>query len=211
MRVLWITVGVLLGMHVILSFVHYQMHELPWMVRQIFDVDEEDSFPTWYSAIALFITSAVLWINARAHRQSGSSLRLHWYGLALGFLFLSVDEIAGMHETLNGEIEISWAIPGGIVALIVGVAYLSFLAKLPRGTAVWFVIGGAVFVGGAVGVELFTERYLHNDELDTLAYYLWNGLEEGMEMAGVLIFLHAVLQSMKGHAPSLPLTFTLTD
>ncbi|MBE35755.1 MAG: hypothetical protein CMI16_09425 [Opitutaceae bacterium] len=58
----------------------------------------------------------------------------------------------------------SWAIPGGIVALLIGVAY-----------------------------------------------YLWNGLEEGMEMAGVLIFLRAVLQSMKGHAPSLPLTFTLTD
>ena len=105
----------------------------------------------------------------------------------------------------------SWAIPGGIVALLVGIAYLSFLAKLPRRTAVWFVIGGAVFVGGAVGVELFTERYLHNDELDSLGYYLWNGVEEGMEMAGVLIFLRAVLQSMKGHAPSLPLTFTLTD
>ncbi len=60
--------------------------------------------------------------------------------------------------------EMSWAIPGGIVALLIGVAY-----------------------------------------------YLWNGLEEGMEMAGVLIFLRAVLQSMKGHAPSLPLTFTLTD
>lgn len=211
MRVLWITVGVLLGIHVILSFVHYQMHELPWLVRQIFDVDEEDSFPTWYSAIALFLTSAVLWINARAHRQAGSPLRMQWYGLALGFLFLSVDEIAGMHETLNGEIEMSWAIPGGIVALIVGVAYLSFLTKLPRRTAVWFVMGGAVFVGGAVGVELFTERYLHNDELDSLGYYLWNGVEEGMEMAGVLIFLRALLQSMKGHAPSLPLTFTLTD
>ncbi len=211
MRVLWITVGVLLSFHVILSLVHYQMHELPWLVRQIFDVDEEDSFPTWYSAIALFITSAVLWINARAHRQSNSPLRLHWYGLALGFLFLSVDEIAGMHETLNSEIEMSWAIPGGIVALLVGVAYLSFLTKLPRHTAVWFVVGGAVFIGGAVGVELFTEPYLENDELDSLGYYLWNGLEEGMEMAGVLIFLRALLQSMKGHAPSLPLAFTLTD
>ncbi len=211
MRILWITVGVLLGIHVILSVIHYQMHELPWPVRQIFDVDEEDSFPTWYSATALFLTSVILWINARAHRQSNHPLRLQWYGLAAGFLFLSIDEIAGMHETLTGAIEMSWAIPGGIVALIVGVAYLSFLAKLPRSTAGWFVIGGAVYVGGAVGVELFTEPYLANDELDTLAYYLWNALEEGMEMIGVLIFLRALLHSMKGHAPSLPLTFTLTD
>lgn len=211
LKVLWITVGVLLGMHVILSLVHYQMHELPWPLRQIFDVDEEDSFPTWYSAMALLLTSFVLWINASAHRQSGSPQRLHWAGLAIGFLFLSIDEIAGMHETLNGEIEMSWAIPGGIVALLVGLAYLSFLIKLPRRTAVWFVIGGAVYVGGAVGVELFTEPYLEKDQLDTLAYYLWNALEEGMEMAGVLIFLRALLQSMKGHAPALPLSFTLTD
>jgi len=105
----------------------------------------------------------------------------------------------------------SWTIPGGIVALLVGVAYFSFPAKLPRRTPVWFAIGGAVFVGGAVGAELFTEPYLAHDELDSLGYYLRNGVEEGMEMAGGLIFLRTVLQSMKGHAPSLPLTFTLTD
>lgn len=211
MRLLWITVGVLIGIHVVLSFVHYQLEELPWPVRQIFDVDEEDSFPTWYSTMALMLTAGVLWINARAHQQLGSPLRFHWYGLAIGFLVLSIDEIAGMHETLNGQIEMSWAVPGGILALIIGLAYLSFLTKIDRRTAIWFVIGGAVFVGGAVGVELSTEPYLENDELDTLAYYLWNGLEEGMEMAGVLIFLKALLHSMKGNAAALPLTFTLTD
>ncbi len=200
LRALWITVTLLVGIHVILSVIHYQVTELPWLLRQIFDVDEEDSLPTWYSASALLLTSFVLWVNARARREAGDKLRWHWYGLAVGFLFLSVDEIAGLHETLNSLIEMSWAIPGGIVAAVVGLLYIRFLMRIGRRTAIQFVIGGALFVGGAVGVELATEPYADNDELDTLVYYLWTALEEAMEMVGVLVFLRALLQWMKEHS-----------
>lgn len=211
LKTLWITVGVLVSIHVILNVIHYEVTELPWYLRQIFDVDEEDSFPTWYSASALLLTSVALWVNARAHRQAASRQRTHWYGLALGFLVLSIDEIAGMHETLNSIMDGSWAVPGAVVAALVGGIYLSFLGEIDRRTAIQFVIGGGVFIGGAVGVELYTEPYLENDELSTLAYNLWTGVEEFMEMAGVLIFLRALLKSMKANAPFLPLEIKLTD
>lgn len=201
MKMLWLCVAALIGIHVVLTVIHYEFVELPWYLRQIFDVDEEDSFPTWYSASALLLTSGVLWVQARQSKVSRSPLRWHWLGLAIGFLLLSVDEIAGVHETFNSiskkSWSISWAVPGAAVAALVGLIYLKFLFKLDRRTAVQFVIGGAVFVGGAVGVELFTERYLENQQLNTLAYNLWNALEEGMEMSGVLIFLQALLRYMK--------------
>lgn len=202
-RTLWIVVGSLVGIHVLLNLFHYQVHDLPWLVRQIFDVDEEDSFPTWYSASALLLTSATLWINASFQRKSKSPHTWHWYGLSVGFLLLSIDEIAGMHETLNSVIEISWAIPGGVLALFLGGIYLAFLFQLERKTAIQFVIGGALFVGGAVGVELLTEPYLENDELNTLAYNLWTAVEEGMEMGGVIVFLNALLLMMKGQGAEL--------
>lgn len=195
---LWILVGSLLGIHVLLNVLHYEVGEVRWLIRQIFDVDEEDSFPTWYSASALLITSVCLAIKASDSRQKKHAHTWHWYGLSVGFLLLSVDEIAGMHETLNSVIEISWAIPGGILALFIAGIYLAFLFQIDRRTAVQFVIGGALFVGGAVGVELLTEPYLENDQLNTLAYNLWTAVEEGMEMAGVLIFLRALLISMRG-------------
>jgi len=197
MRVLWGAVTVLLVAHVALTVIHYQVSELPWLLRQIFDVDEEDSFPTWYSGSALLLASFVLWVNARARRHDGDKLHWHWQGLAVGFLMLSVDEIAGVHETLNSLTEISWAIPGGIIAAFVGGVYLGFLFQIDRRTAIRFVVGGALFVGGAVGVELATESYAENDRLDTLAYNLWTAVEEGMEMAGVLVFLKALLLWMK--------------
>ncbi|MCF7760672.1 MAG: hypothetical protein K9M98_09220 [Cephaloticoccus sp.] len=210
-RMLWLTVGVLLGMHVLLNLVHYRFTELPWLVRQIFDVDEEDSFPTWYSASTLLLTAFVLWLKTSSARGPADAWRWHWRGLAVGFVFLSIDEIAGIHETLNSLIDYSWAIPGGIIATLVGLAYLPFLARLERSTAIQFIIGGGIFVGGAVGVELYTEPFQANDELNTLAYNLWNALEEGMEMGGVLIFLRALLLSMKTDPLARTIELKLTD
>ncbi|MBW7896513.1 MAG: hypothetical protein H3C27_15505 [Opitutaceae bacterium] len=211
MKWLWLVMAGLVGIHVLLTVVHFQMVELPWYLRQIFDVDEEDSFPTWFSAFGLLLTSVVLWVQARRQHTAASPWRWHWSGLALGFLVLSIDEIAGMHETLNSVIEQSWAVPGVIVVALMGGIYLSFLAQLDRRTAVWFAIAGALYVGGAVGVEYYTEPYLKNDALNTLAYNLWTAVEEGMEMAGVLLFLSALLRHMKAGAAALPLEFKLVD
>lgn len=211
LKLLWWTVGGLIGIHVLLTVVHFQVVELPWYLRQIFDVDEEDSFPTWYSAFALGLTAAVLWVQARRQRAAASPWRWHWSGLALGFLLLSIDEIAGMHETLNSVMEHSWAVPGTIVVALVCGIYLAFLVQLDRRTAVWFAIAGALYVGGAVGVEYYTEPYLKNDALNTLAYNLWTAVEEGMEMAGVLLFLTALLRHMKAGAASLPVEIRLVD
>ena len=132
MKRLWIIVGLLVGIHVILTVIHYQIHDLPWLLRQIFDVDEEDSFPTWYSSMALLLTSVTLALHGWNQANLPGEGRLPWCGLAVGFLFLSVDEIAGMHETLNSVTHVTWAAPGAGVAAIVGLIYLKFLWRLPR-------------------------------------------------------------------------------
>lgn len=211
MKTLWITVGVLIGMHVALMVLHYRFSIGPWYVRQIFDVDQEDSFPTWYSASALLLTSGFLWVNARRLQSSAGAWRWHWHGLALGFLLMSVDEIAGVHETINSLITESWTVPGAIFAALLAGIYLPFLGQLDRRTAIRFALGGAIFVGGAIGVEWLTEPYLKNKELNTLAYNLWNAVEEGMEMSGVLVFLQALLKSMKAGRREFPLEISLAD
>ena len=93
-------------------------------------------------------------------------------------------EVITVHETINSLTKESWTVPGTVlVALIAGV-YLPFLGQLDRRTALRFAIGGAIFVGGAVGVEYYTEPYLKAEQLNTLAYNLWTAVEEGMEMSG---------------------------
>ncbi|MFT5367108.1 MAG: hypothetical protein ACI8V2_002066 [Candidatus Latescibacterota bacterium] len=184
----------LLSIHCLLQIWHYEWQKLPWLVRQIWDVDEEDTIPTWYSASALLLTSLLLCLIGKRKQADQDPWVRYWYGLALGFAFLSMDEIAGLHETVNGLVEYSWAIIGGIIVAIVGLLYLRFLWHLPASTRWLFVASGAIFVGGAVGVEMSTDWYEDADLLNTLAYNLWTAVEEGMEMGGIVLFIHALLK-----------------
>jgi hypothetical protein len=194
---LGITCVVLLLIHVALTICHYRWIELPWLLRQLFDVDEEESIPTWFSSAVLLLVAVVLFFIYSLKRRVRDSYANSWAGLGAGFTFMSIDEIAGFHETLNSMIEMSWAVPGLVVAMLVGLLYLKFLFSLPAAIAIHFIIAGAIFIGGAIGVELATEPFLYNDELDTLAYNLWTPVEEGMEMGGVIFFLAGLFDYLK--------------
>ena len=50
-------------------------------------------------------------------------------------------------------------------------------------------------------MEVLTDPYLENDELNTLPYNLWTAVEEAMEMAGVLIFLGCLFPRIRREAP----------
>lgn len=191
----YIVIG-LLSIHCILQIWHYEFERLPWLVRQIFDVDEEDTIPTWYSANALLLTSGLLYLISHRKKMDQDPWYRYWYGLTFGFAFLSMDEIAGFHETVNGLIESSWTLPGGIVVAIVGLLYIRFLWHLPTQIRIHFIVAGAIFVGGAVGVERYTDWYEDEELLNTLAYNLWTAVEEGMEMGSIVLFIHALLQYM---------------
>lgn len=184
--------ALLLVIHALLTLLHYQVMELPWLLRELFDVDEEESVPTWFSSSILLLSTTYLAYVSYLKRRSSDPHASSWLCLAYGFLFLSIDEVAGFHEALNSVMDASWAIPGAFLAMILLVVFAKFLRALPGPTGRGFVIAGLVYVGGAVGVELATEPYLYNDELDTLAYNLWTVVEEGMEMGGIIYFLSAL-------------------
>ncbi len=194
----WLTAIVcgLLAVHIVLQVWHYQWDELPWLLRQFFDVDEEDSLPTWYSATALLLASFLLLLISRRKRIDRDPWVRYWYGLTLAFAALSMDEIAGLHETVNSLIDFSWTIPGGILAALFDLAYLRFLLHLPSRTRWLFILSGIIFVTGAVVVERSTDWYDDEDLLNTLPYNLWNALEEGLEMGGVVLFIYALLGYM---------------
>ena len=206
-KLFFVVIG-LLTAHAILSVVHYEFYRLPWLLRQLFDLDEENNLPSWYSSIALFVTSIFLWLCAREKQATDDLWKRHWKILALGFFVLSIDEIAGMHETFNSIVKISWAIPGGLLAVVIGFLFMPFLLNLERRTAKLFMLSGAIYIGGAIGVELLAAPL----RVDSLQYYLMTLWEEGIEMIGVLLFLYALLRYMSGQRGNqLKVTATVTD
>ena len=176
------TVLFLLATHTALYIYNYSVAELPWLLLQLFDLDEEYNLPTWFSSFLLFNNALVLFVIAQAET---TKQKIYWQVLAAGFLLLSIDEVAGMHESINTAFEINWAIPAGILALIIGAAYVPFLLALPRQRAALFIAAGTLFISGSIIIELLSEDM----ESESLPYMLAVAVEEGCEMLGAWLFL----------------------
>ena len=201
-RALLIGAIALLVCHAALSYYHFEVEEISWLLIQLFDVDQENNLPTWYSEFLLLTACALLWAGAQQKRADGDPWFRHWYVLAAGFLGLAIDEIAGIHESINSVIEITWAIPGGIAALVIGLAFVPFLLHLPRRTASLFAVAGAIYLAGGAGVEIVGNALVSQHKRATLEYHLTSLVEEGLEMFGVILFLYALLLYMRGPAKS---------
>jgi hypothetical protein len=184
-------------------------HRRLYGLVRMFDVLAEANVPTWYSSMMLLGCAALLGVIARIKAVQGDPFKLHWLGLALLFVFLSMDEAAMVHETLQwaltSDVERSDAyfslaniVFTSLLAVVVLLVSFRFVRALPRRTGVLFVSAGALFLGGGIGVDYVGEviRNMH-DGGETLIYAIVNGAEEALEMAGIVVFAYALLDYLK--------------
>ena len=205
-RLPWILAGIvtlLLIAHVGIQIYHYRVHEVGSLLKDTFDLNEENNIPTWYSNSTLLLTSGLLLAIATGRRRERAPDARHWLWLSVVFCFLALDEDAGLHETLNtmmddlhGGVYITWAIPWMLGVLVFAWIYVRFWWKLPPRIRLLFGLAGVGFIGGAVGVEQLT---LPADvDSDSLKFGLLTALEEGLEMYSIVLFIHALLLYMRG-------------
>ena len=71
-----------------------------WQVS-IFDLDEEESFGTWFSTLLLFFAAVLSLLVSACLRALADSMHRWWMMLGLGFGLLSIDEVVGLHELFN--------------------------------------------------------------------------------------------------------------
>ncbi len=170
----------------------------------LFDPDREQSIPRFYSAVMLLLCSGLLLTIAVAKKEDNTRNFLCWLGLALIFLFLAITKNAAIHENLAAPIRsafnmskiqfYAWAY--GIVVVIFPVVYLKFLLSLPRRTMLLLAIGGSAFVAGAFGLDLVVAYLGNSIGHHTVAYIGLATLEEVLEMAGIIVFVYALLSYM---------------
>ena len=189
----------LVATHLGLNWYNYQIEEVPWLLLQLFELDEENNLPTWFSGFLLLNNAVVLVLAAGQATQH----RVQWLILAAGFLLLSIDEIAGLHETFHTAIDSNWTIYAAILVAVVALSFIPFLIALPRRIAIWFVFAGGVYLSGALLVEWLSRDM---DE-ETLAYSIAVATEEGLEMIGALVFFALNLQRLKGLNPTITIEF----
>lgn len=176
---------------------------------RLLDVDVETSIPTWFSSAILLISAALLAAIGSATRSRGGGSALPWYGLAVIFLGLSSDETAVIHEMTHRLIAMTvdfdnplktfWVYPYAAFAIAVLVLYWRFLLGLPARTRRLFLVAGGLYVIGAVGGEVVSVQFWEPGETQGLAFVAASVVEELLEMLGVIVLIHALLEYLRDH------------
>jgi hypothetical protein len=176
-------------------------------VIMLFDADRESNVPTYFSAVLLLLAAGLLGVIAVLKRKTRAPFGGSWVALSLAFLYMSLDEVVSVHETVLerltrkvlgdptiGVLYFAWVIPGFILVLVLGVVFFRFILHLPRATrsGVWLAAG--LFLGGALGVELLEGYHASRHGVENLTFGLIANVEESLEMAGVIVFIHALLK-----------------
>ena len=217
---------ILLGVEAVLAIAYLEAHVigigLPWGPFRVWvDLNGDLSLPAWFSAMQLFTVGALWGMAAyvNRHREQVSSAFLAAVGM--GFVFLSADEGSMIHERITLAAKMlgadallirdhgAWISIYGTAA--VGALFLSggHLRRLWGHNARSVLLGGlgaAVYVGGAVGVEVLGYLFLGDGAAPRLA----SGqvlVEESLEMVGVSLILYGtllLLRSVGGTVPSEP-------
>jgi hypothetical protein len=170
------------------SWVRVRFGEPAARWTELFDLDGEANVPTWFSSVLLL-------------RCAMMSARWRLPALAAVFAVLSLDEVAMIHERAAAalmEARVVWPWPWVIGAGLVVAALFVLVPSLramPAVTRRGAVVAGAVYVGGALGVEVVAQRWGAVHGWLNVGYVTLTAIEEGMEMLGAILYVEALRTS----------------
>ena len=177
----------------------------------LFYVDAEQNIPTLFSVLLLFFAALLLTAISVLKKKQMDPDASNWAALAFWLLFMAVDEASSIHEKLTtpvrgllgdgpfGIFYFAWVIPGVAVVCILTLYFLRFHLRLPAKTRTTFLVSSALFISGAIGFELVGGRYAELYGSENLTYSMIATAEESLEMAGVIVFIYALLDYIADH------------
>lgn len=168
-----------------------------------FYMGNEQNLPTFFT-VCLMLLSAIL----LAHIYTESKIKQRpfqktWLLLSLLFVALACDEFCMFHEELSalstnklgiqasGYFTYAWVVPGMIFVAIVGLLLMRLVLSLPQKTRFWFIVSGAVYISGVIGMEMIGANQL-NQQGRTFGYTIIVVIEESLEMLGLILFIRAL-------------------
>jgi len=196
--------------------------DIPYLeeIGEFFDVGLEKNIPTMYSVLAWSLAAFATGLAAHNEAIRGGAFVGRWRALALIFLFLAFDEGTTIHEHIGsylkdwellpatGLLHFFWVVPYSFLVILLASLYAPFLDALPTRTKLGFILSGTVFIGGAMGVEMFSASvYETKGEGHSVLYHVLYSIEEFMEMLGVALLIFFVLDYLKTHTRGLSVSW----
>lgn len=204
-RRLLVAVGLITGVALAIEVVHASAPDAGGEVVDALlpklSLSYEANLPTWFSS-SLLLACAVAAGSIAAARPP---LRHHWWGITAVATWMSLDEAAELHEHLGGHVGTSgllyydWVIPATAIVLALALLYVRFVRELAAPTRMRLVIAGAVYVGGALVMELPLGWWTETHGTDGLGYAAIDWVEETLELVGATLALVALVRHRQEH------------
>lgn len=214
-RILRVLVALVVGLqalHLVTLVLRYGLGDF-WLhgFVPMFDTDHEKNAPTYFSALNMLLCAQLLALIAAIERRRRSPAFAGWVLLTVIFVLLPFDELFELHEFIgravkatlhtSGVFGYAWVIPYGLLTAGCAVLLLRLLAKAPADTRARLVVSGAVYVAGAIALEMLGSWIIDRTGGEkTLAYALSTTVEELLEMSGIVLFTRALLLHLERYA-----------
>lgn len=183
-------------------------HDVVFGLSHFLDVDREHSLPTWYESTLMSLVALLMVLVAALEWPVRRGEALRWTGLAAVAAFLSLDEASMLHErfvlpldrlgALGPVQPYTWVAAGLVPVVLVTVVFLRFVLGLRRRTRNGILCGGALFLTGALGMEVAGGAWVLGAGGPDAVSAAMVTLEEGLEMAGMLVVVDALLGHLGG-------------
>lgn len=218
LRAGWYAAALVIGLGVarelVLPLLSPEMAERLKHLRH-FALDGEHNVSAWFTS-ALMLAGALASIflstldRPSGGAREGSGLSAYWLGLGLLFVAMSVDESASFHEAFitilaglgqySDFLHFAWVVPGAIFVIAFVALYARFLLRVPPKVALGLIAAGAVFVTGALVLEIIDGWVMMNYGEESALYIAGYCLEDSLEIIGVMMFVQVVAAHAVGLA-----------
>lgn len=185
----------------------FDIKSFPLMgVFRFFNMRDEGNLPSYLSALNLLFAGGLCGLIFYHEARLKKRTPWHWLGLCILLLGMSLDEAARIHDGIVGPISAyfigrgegifhyTWYLIYIPIVAAVFIVYIPFLKRLPLLFSSRFFLAGAVFLSGAIGMEM-VESYLFSTgrNITNRSVGLSVFLEETLEMLAVVILIHTLL------------------
>jgi hypothetical protein len=188
----------------------------------LFNVDRELNFPTWYSALMIAFCAVLLKIIATGKKQQGDRYTKDWQLLSLIFCWLAIDEIVSIHEILiipevsqalhlPWFLHSAWVIPGMIFVAWFARRYSKFVRHLPAKSRLHFIFAACIYVGGALIMEMIGSYFAESLSQQNIIYALTTSVEECLEMTGIVMLIYSLIYYLGQWAHQLDLQIDILE
>jgi hypothetical protein len=169
----------------------------------------------------MLVAALVSFLLYRGDRGADRYRRCYWLVLSALMLAMSIDESVGFHEafitilaplaSFSSFLHFAWVALAIPFVLLFGLTSLRFLAALPRPLAMRIAAAGALFMVGALILEMVDGDILRRWGENSTAYVVGYVLEDAFEMAGMTLFVGATIghlaETLRRSGRSLSLSF----